>query len=151
MLLTLTRTRQDADHTEGSLIVAGQTFATIELPWLNDIPDESCVPPGEYELSPYQSPEKGLVYRLHNPVLGVYGFGTVPVGGRSAIEIHPGNWARQSLGCILIGWHAGALLDPEVNQMIPAVLSSDMAMTDLRRLLGAASTHQLVINGGAGG
>jgi len=147
MLLTLTRRLGDDAHTPGSLLIGAQTYSTIELPWRDDKPDESCVPHGDYELHPYQSPEKGLVYRLHAPALGVYGFGEVPPGGRSAIEIHPGNWARQSLGCILIGWTAGELFDEECGRMMPAVLQSDAAMLYVRRLLGATDTHQLTITG----
>ena len=120
-------------------------FATMELGWNDDKPDESCVPVGTYQVRPYLSPEKGLVYRLHNPELKVIGWGEVPAGYRSAIEIHPGNWARQSLGCILVGLAAGELADPTTRVLTPAVLDSDNAMIRLRRLLGPAMTHTLSI------
>lgn len=147
MLLTLTRLISDTTHTEGSLLVAGETFATMELPWRDDLPDVSCVPAGEYELYPYLSPEKGLVYRLHNPALKVIGIGAVPPGNRSAVEIHNGNFPRQSLGCILIGRRPGILLDPKTDTQEPAILESDAALSDLRRLLTAVGSHSLLIRG----
>jgi hypothetical protein len=145
MLLTLQRILQDGAHTEGTLLVAGETMHTMELPWLDGAADESCVPAGEYELSAYESPEKGLVYRLHNPALGVYGHGLVPEGARSAIEMHPGNWTTDSLGCILVGLSLGELLNPKTGRLEPAVLESQDAMTKLRALLGNIMAHSLII------
>lgn len=147
MLITLTRTLFP-DRAEGSLLVGMQTFATLELPWRNDQPDVSCVPIGTYDLNPYESPVKGLVYRLHNPQLGVYGYGVVPPGGRSAVEMHPGNWVTDSLGCILVGRLRGQLINPKTDALEPAILQSQEAMTEFRHLLGNTVTHTLAIVAG---
>ena len=50
-----------------------------------------AVPAGRYKVTLYNSPIHGLVPLLHE------------VPGRSFIEIHAGNWEKDSKGCILIG------------------------------------------------
>jgi Family of unknown function (DUF5675) len=130
----------------GSLFVSHSEFVTLELPWRDNAPDDSCVPVGDYDLIPYESATHGLVYRLDNPSLNVYGTGVVPEGGRFAIEMHSGNWAADSLGCILVGLSDGTLLNPATNKDEPAILDSDAAMDQLRLLLGTQTGHTLAIS-----
>lgn len=65
---------------------------TIELPWLDNHPDLSCIPSGIYEFVKYMSPKHGfMVWEAQN------------VPGRKNIEIHPANLASELLGCIGVG------------------------------------------------
>jgi hypothetical protein len=64
---------------------------TLELPWRENNKNISCIPPGEYEATKYDSPKHGDVILL------------LEVDGRDMIEIHSGNYTRQILGCILVG------------------------------------------------
>lgn len=63
----------------------------LELPWRENARNVSRIPPGRYQVSA-RSSEK---YGDHFQVLDVF--------GRSLILIHPGNFYRQTRGCILVG------------------------------------------------
>jgi len=65
---------------------------TLELPWLDNKGNVSCIPAGVYEAKKYMSPsKKSIVLMLED------------VPGRSYIQIHAGNYTRQIQGCILVG------------------------------------------------
>jgi len=62
---------------------------TIELPWLNNKPQHSCIPEGRYRLKKRYS----IKHKVHLELEGVR--------GRSLILIHPANNALKELkGCI---------------------------------------------------
>jgi len=67
------------------------TGKTLELPWLNNQTQKSCIPTGTYQVVPRFSPK----FKNH--------FHVLDVPGRSYILIHPGNYFTQILGCILVG------------------------------------------------
>lgn len=78
--------------TAGALLVNRQFVCmTLELPWLGNTRNVSCIPRGSYIIRPWVSNEHGQVYR----------FDEVP--GRSDILIHAGNFLRDTQGCILVG------------------------------------------------
>lgn len=52
---------------------------------------QTAIPAGTYKVTLFNSPKHGLCPLLHN------------VEGFSMIEIHKGNTAKDSLGCILVG------------------------------------------------
>lgn len=65
---------------------------TLELPWMDNKPNISCVAPGIYKWKKRISPGKGYeVIEL------------IDVHGRSFIQIHLGNYTSQIKGCILLG------------------------------------------------
>mgnify|MGYP001378564073 CR=1 FL=1 len=92
--------KYNTDETLGSLFVLlgyDLLFSckTIELPYKGNQHNISCIPTGTYHTIKYNSPNKGWVFLLEN------------VPGRSAIEIHAGNYATgkkiDTQGCILVG------------------------------------------------
>lgn len=87
MRLQLRRLRQVAqDATIGELRIDG----VLECVTLE--PTSLKIPCGSYPLSLYDSPARGYkVPLLHD------------VDKRSMIEIHIGNWPKDSRGCILVG------------------------------------------------
>lgn len=99
--------RSTAEGTYGAMATDGAPFcATCEQPWNNNLADQSCVPVGDYELLPYDSPAHGPTVVFHNPALGVYGTpAMIPAGsaGRSLCEIHNANWPFQPRGCVAVG------------------------------------------------
>lgn len=92
----LTRDPSTDDGTFGSLQFEYDTLCTIELPWRDNKPRESCIPVGAYRCEIVQSPKFGRVYGLRD------------VPGRSHILIHAANYGgdvskglrSDLLGCI---------------------------------------------------
>jgi len=99
--------QSNATGTFGQLRIAGQRFCfTCEQPWNDNLQGRSCIPAGDYELLPYESPEHGSTVVFHNPALGVYGWAElIPPGetGRTVCEIHSANWPFQLKGCVAVG------------------------------------------------
>lgn len=83
---------------------------TLELPWLNNVPNISCVPKGVYGVVRHNGAKYKNVWRL------------LDVPGRSGILIHAGNTKADIQGCILVGLREYSL----------GVLDSRLAMDKLR-------------------
>jgi hypothetical protein len=98
MDLNLRRTVFTKESTIGPLTIAEDFECFILEPsWKENRPNFSCIPPGRYRITLYLSPSRGdVVPLLHG------------VPGRTAIEIHIGNWAKDTHGCLLTGRVAGA-------------------------------------------
>ncbi len=114
------------DATTGLFTVdEGKSLFSIEQPWNDNKEGASCVREGEYKLIPYNSPEHGWTWCLHNPDLGVWATpDLIPTGiiGRSVCEIHPANWAFQLKGCVAVGLSAGPLSEyPELHAVDSSV------------------------------
>ena len=81
----------------GTFSVDGQQkYFSLELPDSVDgqynVTDKTCIPPGTYE-----------VQRIFSPHFNQMMPHIVNVPGRTAIEIHYGNFPQDVLGCLLIG------------------------------------------------
>jgi hypothetical protein len=79
--------------TKGALLVDGDLIAAVlELPWRDNQRNISRIPEGVYLMERYISPKHGYeVFKLRD------------VPGRDDIEIHIGNYIRDTLGCPLVG------------------------------------------------
>ena len=78
--------------TSGYLAVNGEVIAyTLELPWSNNEPLISSIPPGTY--SAHLRYDKKDKWRLQ--------LNDVP--GRGGVQIHIGNYTSEIEGCILVG------------------------------------------------
>lgn len=95
--LILTRDLMTDQVTHGKLQIVAPSCAilfscfTLELPWKDNKPQISCIPPGQYKLIHRSSPKYGN--HLH----------VLDVPGRSYILIHPANYVSQLRGCIAPG------------------------------------------------
>jgi hypothetical protein len=82
------------DHpTRGELLIEGEHACyTLERPWLNNRESVSCIPLGTYgvELAWSEHWGRDIPHVMNVP-------------GRTAIEMHPGNFVYNSIGCILLG------------------------------------------------
>jgi hypothetical protein len=97
MVLVLHRT-YFPEGTQGMLLLNGELICyTIELSWIQNSINISCVPEGLYTLQKRYSPR--FKYHLH----------LKNVVGRSLILIHPANDAKKELeGCIApVSYHTG--------------------------------------------
>lgn len=105
--VVLLRTHTGEQGTPGHLIFNSFTCRTLELPWKDNKLNVSCIPEGVY-IAKEDAFKGGLSYRLED------------VPGRTAIEIHRGNWAGDKTlgfkcnveGCILLG--DALTLDPQL-------------------------------------
>jgi hypothetical protein len=95
MELSVERRWHSEACTTGILSING-TFQCFTLERPEDDPEHPPIPTGRYEVTRYQSPHFGKdVLLLHD------------VPGRDSIEIHTGNTAKDSHGCILVGQTLG--------------------------------------------
>lgn len=132
---TLHRRLTDDQGTVGKLEVLGREYFTIELPWRNNRPGQSCIPAGDYLVRWSDSP------RLRKATYEITG-----VEKRAGIRIHSGNlagdrfngWISHSLGCPLLGSGIGRIKGQR------AVIGSRLAVADFERIL-AGRPFNLVV------
>jgi hypothetical protein len=117
-MLTIARF-YNSDCTLGRLVLGSFQCFTLELPWLNNANDISCIPEGFYKAFKRNSPTNGFVIELKD------------VPNRSYVQIHKGNYTRNVKGCILVG-DGIKFLD---SDSIPDVTSSSVTLTKLLSLL----------------
>lgn len=116
--LTLKRINSSSECVLGVLELDDKEICkTLELPWRDNQKGISCIPTGEYKLSPYPSSRFGEVYIVND------------VPNRTGILIHTGNTADDIQGCILVGDSYGKLNGKK------AVLNSRQAFNLLKETL----------------
>ena len=97
MKAILTRTLSQDKQTLGKLELFNESNTrvfeckTLELPWLDNKRQQSCIPEGNYTVVTRKSPKYGSHFHVTN------------VANRDMILIHSGNYYRDILGCILVG------------------------------------------------
>ncbi len=79
------------DCTIGRLWSGKFSCFTLELPWLDNKSNISCIPEGRYRAKKHKSAKLGEVIHI------------LDVDERTWIYIHTGNFTRQIEGCILVG------------------------------------------------
>jgi hypothetical protein len=90
--MILTRFKYGEKETIGRLVFDSGFFWTVENPWLDNKPFDSCIPEGLYYLERYNSPSHGD---------GTWQFINVP--DRTHVQIHVANYASDVSGCIGLG------------------------------------------------
>lgn len=70
---------------------------TVERPWLDNAPNLSCIPEGEYILEPYDSPKFGECYIVSGGTVEKFQNSN---GNRWGILFHTANVPSQLHGCI---------------------------------------------------
>jgi hypothetical protein len=113
--------------TFGILITPQSIYQTVEQPWNDNKPFQSCVPAGIYTLREYASPRFGLTFALEGGTVALTRpeVDANPELKRYACLFHSANHARQLQGCIAPGMELGA-----INREW-AVMSSTTAMKHL--------------------
>lgn len=121
--------------TFGLLRVGEWQCVTVEPRWAGNARGKSCIPAGTYRLGMRESP---MVERTTSGRFS-RGWEVTDVPGRTWIMVHPGNWARNSDGCILVG-RAHAVIDSA-----PGVTSSQDTFAELMERLASAQEWDLHI------
>lgn len=110
------------DHGDHLFVTLEHSYNQLENNWY------AKIAPGKYTCKRRRSPRFGFdVFQVMN------------VPGHSMIEIHPGNWDRDSDGCILIGYgisHSGQGI---------MVTDSRNAFKDFMNLQAGLNEFQLVV------
>jgi len=135
--MILTRFTSTDYGTFGKLIVDGKTFYTVEKPWINNQPEISCIPSGEYTLDPHTSEKYGDVLCMVNNEIGVTHFDS-PTSKRFACLIHVANYEKDVLGCIGLG-------DRFMGHM---VTNSRKAIKEFYDIANPKGFHSLIIKWG---
>jgi len=112
-----------------------RSFATVEQPWRDNKPFESCVPNGTYDLVPFSSKKFGEVFALVGDTVSKY----KSEKARYACLIHQANWSRDVQGCIGIGQNI-----TYINGLL-AVNNSKFSLQELFRLMAEADDYTLTI------
>lgn len=82
----------------GALRIGKKLFcATLEPATQDNIPNHSCIPPGQYVCKRYYSKKFGDTFEVKN------------VPNRTYILFHPGNTIHDTNGCIILGITWGQL------------------------------------------
>lgn len=98
--MKLTRLMDNETLTLGQLLDDQSVIVckTLELPDKGNQHTVSRIPAGTYICRRYHSPKRGYdVFELQD------------VPGRDAIEIHIGNWPKNTDGCVLVGTSFGVI------------------------------------------
>lgn len=88
----------------GTLTYGDFSCYTVERPWVDNTPRQSCIPDGEYVATWYQSPRFGRTLALTGETVSLF---PTPGFARSAILIHSANTMDDLLGCIGLGSSLG--------------------------------------------
>ncbi|BCS94600.1 hypothetical protein DSLASN_02320 [Desulfoluna limicola] len=135
----LTRLRQTDQGTEGFLTVPALGFAcfTLELPWRENRPCVSSIPPGTYSMA-WRVTRRRSTYHIRN------------VPKRSYILIHSGNYAgdihkgfkTHVEGCVLLGKRMGWLNGQR------AVLVSRSTVRQFNKLMAGQNARIIITEAG---
>jgi len=129
------------DGVFGRLIFpTGETFYTVEKPWLNNKPFKSCIPTGVYYLEQRHSP----VVRTTSAGEFTEGWEVIDVHNREYIMIHPGNWPGDVEGCIAVGLDFGIYQNRQ-GKMTNTVTSSREAFRQVMELMDCYNAWTLDI------
>lgn len=92
MNICIERKMRGDQCTMGYLLVNDNVLCyTLELPWLWNLQEVSCIPEGEYK--GYLRYDKNDKWRIQ----------LEGVPNREAVQIHVGNYTTETKGCVLIG------------------------------------------------
>lgn len=109
MQIKLKRHNEDEFGTHGQFTTDfGEILCqTVEQPWRDNHPyiegeidQVSCIPPGNYKCTPYNSPHHPDCWKIND------------VPGRTDVLIHTGNTEADTKGCVIVGmaWNKEGVL-----------------------------------------
>lgn len=120
----------------------GWSCYIMENPWQDNARNVSCIPEGTYTLGKRQSP---MVERTSRGAFSI-GWEVQGVPGRDFIMIHPGNYVRNTDGCLLPGLDISFTQDEGLM-----VTSSQIAFKELMERLKQQESWQIIIKTKEGG
>ena len=142
-MIVLEREGSSPWGTFGTLMLDdGWECKTVEPRWLGNAKGKSCIPPGTYKMTMRDSP---VVTRTSNGRFS-RGWEVTNVPGRTFIMLHPGNWDRNSDGCILVGREFAVITDGKRRGLqYPGVTHSQSVFAALMERLASSEAWDLHI------
>lgn len=126
MVLDLVRVGQSGRGTQGVLRFGAVAFAlTLERPWMDNLRNLSCIPPGHYKCQRVRSPKFGNTFEVQD------------VPGRTHVLFHSGNTIDDTRGCILVGEEFSGTWDK------PTLASSQRGFIEFLNLLDGVQAFEL--------
>ena len=133
-IITIKRIALRPDATFGVIFDEGTPFAlTIELSWLNNLREKSCIPQGEYHAVRAFYRSKYDSFLLEN------------VPNRDGIFIHKGNWTSDTLGCIILGEQFAVMKNPMSSMMENSVASTGEAHAEFMQRMSGEKECAVII------
>lgn len=130
--VTISRTEFFDTCTIGTLHIRTKNLVwrckTLELPYLDNWPQVSCIPTGTYTCKRVKSAKFGETFQICD------------VPNRDKILFHAGNTPRDTHGCILLG------IQSEKGGGSVYLISSRPAMQTFMKMLDGIKTFDLVIS-----
>ncbi len=141
-MFTVTIVRQPSTDsgTFGQLSIEGNNFTcvSLELPWLNDLPDISCIPIGSYQCTwRWSNAHNRNIYHVEN------------VLNRTAVEIHSANIIAQLLGCICLGTEMAVFpmgTFPGIEVATKGVQHSQQAVAEFEQIMNQQPFNLVISN-----
>lgn len=128
--------------THGTFNLGGKLWHSMEQADRGNLPFQSCIPQGEYDLIPFDSPKYGECYIMVNPDLNVYAFEDSPGrpedGRFLCLFCHRGNFSRNFVGCV--GASHGYIEDADMLES-----STVAACKEVNDLVKVEGSYRLVI------
>jgi hypothetical protein len=123
----------------GRIVYGDFRAFTVERPWANNTPRESCIPDGEYNLKWYDSPKFGPTWAIVGGTVSLF-----PEAGkaRAAVLIHKGNTMDDLLGCIALGSTLGMVNGKWAVLNSTATTNSFLALTKGKTLKLVITPHR---------
>lgn len=133
--MIIRRFRSDDIGTFGTLELNDKVYFTVEKPWKNNTPFESCVPDGEYTLIPHGEYGKdGNVLALVGETVSHY---EDPDFERYACLIHTANYPKDVVGCIGLG--------EDYNSELDMITNSRKSIKEFYTIIDPEKEHKLII------
>lgn len=134
-IFTLKRISETSDGNFGVLIdEEGTPFCvSLERPWRNNIPNESCIPTGEWLCKRHISPKYGETFEI------------VDLPGRTDVLFHWGNFWQNTLGCILLGEKYDKIVNKLNGSIQNGIGESGVAFREFMEKLSGESEFRLII------
>ena len=107
MHLQLIRYKQDMASVQGILTADKFIAYTLERAWLNNQPSVSCIPAGNYRVSPWRRPNGDNVFILRGKSVCALPAELDDEKTRCLILFHKGNTCQDIMGCISPGLTTG--------------------------------------------
>ena len=136
----LIRTSESDQGTFGHLVMGDHHWHTGELPWRDNLPTVSRIPPGEYLCFSRKNGANGDCYELND------------VPERGNIQIHVGNWCGDTekgwksdvKGCIVLGQGRFAATPDGYAHPQEGIKTSKAAISDFLKNLNGEALMLLV-------